>query len=184
MTFRPMPLLLVLGLAGVLAGCAGVPPAPPVQAPVPPPALLTPQEAALERALRDFYGAPYVTGGTTPGGVDCSGLVMAAYQRVGVPLPRTVADQYRQGQPVPPGRWRFGDVVFFNRLCQVKKTGPALAAILPPEAAREVCHNGIYVGNGRFIHASSQGVQVSSLEAEVWRLSYLGARRYLPPCRP
>jgi cell wall-associated NlpC family hydrolase len=182
MTYRAI--LGVLLVAGLMAGCAGAPPAPPVQPAAPPPSRLTPQEAALERALRDFYGAPYLSGGTTPAGVDCSGLVMAAYRRVGLTLPRTVADQYRQGQPVAPGRWRFGDVLFFNRWCQVKKSGPALAAILPPEAAREVCHNGIYLGHGRFIHASSQGVQVSSLDAEVWRVSYLGAKRYLSPPRP
>jgi len=135
----------------------------------------------LDRALRQFYGAPYRSGGTTPEGVDCSGLVLGVYQRVGLALPRTAADQFTTGQSIPLGRLRFGDVVFFNRFCQVKKSDPYRAELLPPAFLLEVCHNGIYLGDGRFLHASSRGVQVSHLGAEVWRNSYIGARRYLFP---
>jgi cell wall-associated NlpC family hydrolase len=134
---------------------------------------------ALERALGEFYGAPYRSGGTTPEGVDCSGLIQALFQRAGVMLPRTVTQQYSAGQPVAPGEWRFGDVVFFNRYCQTRRDY-YLANILPPLFADEVCHNGIYLGEGRFIHASPRGVAVSRLDAETWRVSYKGARRYLP----
>jgi len=112
--------------------------------------------------------------------VDCSGLVQAVYQRAGVVLPRTVAQQFYQGTPVTVSELRFGDVVFFNRFCQVRGSGYFTAGIFPQDLAEQVCHNGVYVGKGRFVHASPKGVFVSRLDAEVWRASYMGARRYLP----
>lgn len=175
--------LMFAALAATLAlwGCAKAPrrPPPPELTAPPPLPRLTPQEALLERALSRFAKAPYRTGGVSPAGVDCSGLVMAAYQRVGLALPRTAADQFTVGEPVPPAQLRFGDVVFFNRLSQVKKSGPFLANMLPPATRFEVTHNGVYLGGGRFIHASSRGVAISRLDDEVWRASFLGARRFL-----
>jgi cell wall-associated NlpC family hydrolase len=171
-----------LALAGLLLGCAS---APPLSPPSPsafgplPAAQRGPQEVALEQALGEFYGAPYRSGGTTPAGVDCSGLIQALYHRAGVILPRTVAEQYNAGRPVGPGELRFGDVVFFNRYCQTRGHTTYLAGILPPFFGDEVCHDGFYLGNGRFVHASPRGVFVSRLDAEVWRQSYRGARRYL-----
>ena len=170
-----------LGAALLLAGCAGAPPPPPPEPVAPlPPVTRSPREVALERALGEFSGAPYRSGGTTPAGVDCSGLIQALYQRTGVHLPRTVADQYQAGAPVGREELRFGDVVFFNRYCQTRGRGPYLAGILSPGFEDEVCHNGIYLGGGRFMHASPRGVFISRLDAEVWRVSYRGARRYLP----
>jgi cell wall-associated NlpC family hydrolase len=165
-----------------LAGCAGAPPPSPPPGPVAPlpPVSRSPREVTLERALGEFSGAPYVSGGTTPAGVDCSGLIQGLYQRTGVRLPRTVADQYQAGAPVRREELRFGDVVFFNRYCQTRGRGPYLAGIFSPGFEDEVCHNGIYLGGGRFMHASSRGVFISRLDAEVWRTSYRGARRYLP----
>ena len=95
-------------------------------------------------------------------------------------LPRTVADQYQAGTPVGREELRFGDVVFFNRYCQIRGQGPYLAGILSSVDEDEVCHNGIYLGGGRFMHASPRGVFITRLDAEVWRVSYRGARRYLP----
>jgi cell wall-associated NlpC family hydrolase len=138
------------------------------------------REVALERALGEFSGVPYRSGGTTPAGVDCSGLIQALYQRAGVHLPRTVADQYQAGRPVERNELHFGDVVFFNRYCQTGGRGPYLAGIFSPGFEDEVCHNGIYLGGGRFMHASPRGVFISRLDAEVWRVSYRGARRYFP----
>jgi cell wall-associated NlpC family hydrolase len=137
------------------------------------------QEVALERALGEFYGAPYRSGGVSPEGVDCSGLIQALFQRAGLQIPRTVAQQYAAGRPVGLRELRFGDVVFFNRLCQTRGRGPYLAGLIPSFNADEVCHNGIYLGEGRFVHASPRGVVVNRLDAETWRLSFLGARRYL-----
>jgi cell wall-associated NlpC family hydrolase len=169
-------------LVWLLAGCAGAPPPPPAP-PAPPPqaALRGPQEAALERALGAFDGAPYRAGGSALDGVDCSGLIQAVFYQAGLKLPRTVAQQFSEGRPVASGELRFGDVVFFNRFCQTRKNHDYyLAGIFAPASAQEVCHNGIYVGQGRFVHASPKGVYVSRLDAEVWRLSFMGARRYLP----
>jgi len=169
-------LFLALAAILLLGGCAKAPRRPPEAVAPPPRPLPTPQETALDRALGEFAKAPYRSGGVSPKGVDCSGLVMAVYQRVGLALPRTTTQQFTEGQPVPPGKLRFGDVVFFNRYCQVKKSGPYMAGILPPAYVSEVCHNGIYLGNGRFIHASPRGVEISRLDAEVWRASFIGAR--------
>ena len=172
---------IILGLAGFLGGCAGAP-TPPRPHLGPPPTLMggSSQEKALERALGEFYGAPYRSGGTTPAGVDCSGLIQAVFQQAGVQVPRTVAQQYNAGRPVAPGDLRFGDVVFFNRYCQSRGRDYFMASIFPSFKADEVCHDGLYLGNGRFIHASPRGVFVSRLDAETWRISYTGARRYLP----
>jgi len=171
-----------LGAALLLVSCAGAPPPPPPPEPLAPLPQVSrnPREVALERALGEFSGTPYVSGGTTPDGVDCSGLIQALYQRAGMQLPRTVADQYQAGQPVARQDLNFGDVVFFNRYCQTRGQGPILAGILSPGFEDEVCHNGIYLGGGRFMHASPRGVFISRLDAEVWRVSYRGARRYFP----
>jgi cell wall-associated NlpC family hydrolase len=136
----------------------------------------------LEQAVSGFHGAPYRSGGTTPSGVDCSGLVQSAFQQAGVNLPRTVAQQFGQGQPVALHDLRFGDVVYFNRYCQIARSRNYFAAgmMLNPAHDEQACHNGIYLGQGRFIHASPKGVYISRLDAEVWRVSFLGARRYLP----
>jgi len=171
---------IVLGVALLLTGCAAPPPRPEAPPLPPPPAVRTPQELALDRAISEFHGAPYRSGGTTPGGVDCSGLVQTVFHKAGINVPRTVAQQYGQGQPVGLNELRFGDVVFFNRYCQARARNYFAAGILTPAYAEQACHNGIYLGQGRFIHASPKGVYVSRLDAEVWRLSFLGARRYLP----
>jgi cell wall-associated NlpC family hydrolase len=170
-----------LGAALLLAGCAGAPPPPPLETWVPPPSVSrTPQAAALEVALSEFYGAPYRYGGTTPAGVDCSGLIQALYQRAGINLPRTVAEQYQAGRPVRRQDLQFGDVVFFNRYCQNRSPRVYTAALFGSGWGSQVCHDGFYLGGGRFVHASHQGVFVSRLDAEVWKVSFCGARRYLP----
>jgi cell wall-associated NlpC family hydrolase len=174
----------MVGLIALLvAGCAGAPPPPRPRsrvrvAPLPT-VTRNPQEVALEVGLGEFYGAPYHSGGTSPGGVDCSGLVMALYQRAGIKLPRTVAQQYHVGRPVKRGDLRFGDVLFFNRYCQIRGPDVYLASLLPGFEDK-VCHNGIYLGDGRFVHASPRGVSISRLDNRVWKMAYRGARRYLP----
>jgi len=167
----------------LLAGCAGAPPPKrPVPAALlePPPAYRTQQEQTLEQAIAGFHGAPYRVGGTSPTGVDCSGLVQAAFHQAGVNLPRTVAQQYGEGQPVALSDLRFGDVLFFNKYCQTRSRDFYMASMFNPSLTQQACHNGIYLGQGRFIHASPRGVFVSRLDAEVWRPSFRGARRFLP----
>ncbi|NOZ57187.1 MAG: C40 family peptidase [Calditrichaeota bacterium] len=112
--------------------------------------------------IRQFLGAPYVWGGTSPQGVDCSGLVVAVYsQTFGMDLPHSAAALFRMGSPVSRRRLRFGDLVFFST-----KGGPG------PE------HVGIYLGKGVFVHAStSQGVVVERLDRPYFKRRWVGARR-------
>ena len=103
-----------------------------------------------------FLGIPYVYGGSSPSGFDCSGFVMYVYSKVGVSLPHNAAAQYGYGTPVDRSQLQPGDLVFFNGLG----------------------HNGIYIGGGSFIHSPHTGdvVKISSLSG--WYDStWVGARR-------
>jgi peptidoglycan DL-endopeptidase CwlO len=103
-----------------------------------------------------YLGTPYVWGGASPSGFDCSGLVMYVYAQVGVSLPHSSYAQYGMGSPVSRGDLQPGDLVFFDGLG----------------------HVGIYVGGNSFIHAPHTGdvVKISSMTG--WYAStYVGARR-------
>ena len=90
-----------------------------------------------------MLGVPYVYGGKTPRGFDCSGLVHYAYHQLGIDVPRTAADQLRRSKPIHLRQLEAGDLVFFRH-----KREP-------------VSHVGIYLGNDQFIHAPSSGKRVS-----------------------
>ena len=109
--------------------------------------------AVLEAALAQV-GDPYVWGGTGPDGFDCSGLTSYAYAAVGVSLPHSSRAQSRMGTAVSRGDLQPGDLVFFGS---------------------PVYHVGIYVGNGKMVHARtfSQPVAVTSVDIG----DYVGARR-------
>lgn len=115
-----------------------------------------------------FYsGAPYAYGGIDANGFDCSGLVYRVFlQSVGAALPRTARAQYDFREPIDPSELQPGDLLFFNT------TGP-------------ISHVGIYVGEGRFVHAASegprQGVIESSLSESYWAKSLAGEGRIVPP---
>jgi cell wall-associated NlpC family hydrolase len=104
-------------------------------------------------------GVPYVWGGSSPGGFDCSGLVMYAYSQVGVSLPHSSYAQYNMGVAVPRDQLQPGDLVFFDGLG----------------------HVGLYIGGGMFVHAPHTGtvVQVASLDSGWYAATYVGARRIL-----
>ena len=111
---------------------------------------------------KQYIGVPYVWGGTTPSGFDCSGLVQYVFKKHGILLLRTTSQQYGQGKSVAKANLKLGDLVFFNT------------------SGSGVSHVGIYIGNDRFIHASSSnGVMISSMSNSYWSARYLGARRVL-----
>jgi cell wall-associated NlpC family hydrolase len=104
------------------------------------------QADSMVRLARAQLGRRYVWGGTTPSGFDCSGFLKYLMRAFGRDLPRTAAEQARAGRPVPrdPRLLRPGDILTFGR-------------------GNRVTHVGIYVGEGRYIHASSgQGRIVES----------------------
>ncbi len=112
-----------------------------------------------------FVGLPYQWGGTSAkSGFDCSGLVMAVYHLNGITLPRTSKEQYRVGKSLPQNDLTEGDLVFFDIA-----------------GRNRVSHVGIYVGDGKFIHAPGRGktIRTDSLSNTYYAPRYKGGRSCL-----
>ena len=110
--------------------------------------------AAAASVAMQYLGVPYVWGGASPSGFDCSGLASYAYAQIGKSVPHFTGAIYSQFPHVPPGQEQVGDLVFFNGLG----------------------HMGIYIGGGQFVHAPHTGdvVRVANLGD---RGDYIGAVR-------
>lgn len=111
---------------------------------------------------QEYVGIRYVFGGNTPSsGFDCSGYVKYVFAKAGITLPRTADSQYYAGTHISTTDLRPGDLVFFSTYLP----GPS--------------HVGIYIGDGKFMHASSsRGVTVDTLSRSYWVSTYIGAARY------
>jgi hypothetical protein len=120
---------------------------------------------ALAKTAADFIGVPYLWGGVSSDtGFDCSGLTMTVYQLNGLNLPRHSGKQFEAGNPVDRDHLQKGDLIFFNIKSKDK-----------------VSHVGIYIGDGRFIHAPSRGknIRIDSLAGDYYTKRFAGGRTYL-----
>ena len=118
----------------------------------------------LKAEIRRFWGAPYVWGGASPQGTDCSGLIKTVFKRAAdIKLPHSVREIFKKGKPISVKELQMGDLVFFN-----------------DGYSRVPTHAGIYIDNGMFVHASvSKGVTLSSLLKPPYNRQFIGARRIL-----
>jgi cell wall-associated NlpC family hydrolase len=126
------------------------------------PSELDPRMQSLLREAFTYLGIPYVWGGTSRNGLDCSAFVQNVFAKHGVRLPRVSADQAKVGIPVQGPDLRPGDRLYFD----MKRVG-------------RVSHTGIYIGNGYFIHSSTnrKGVGVDSIFKPGYLRALVGARR-------
>lgn len=139
-----------------------------------PPEISEPHHTARPSAERDmgfiaartaerFVGIPYQWGGTNVvDGMDCSGFVKAVYNLCGVSIPRTSREQFQAGSPVNRDDLKDGDLLFFGT------------------SEGTINHVGIYVGDGRFVHAPKRGeeIKTAALDESYFQRHFIGARRY------
>jgi cell wall-associated NlpC family hydrolase len=114
----------------------------------------------VRRAL-GYLGTRYRYGASGARGFDCSGFTSYIYRQHGISLPHNSAAQYRVGKPVSRSELRPGDLVFFRT------------------RGSRISHVGIYIGNGKFVHASSARgrVRIDTLTSGYYHQRYVGARR-------
>lgn len=115
----------------------------------------------VARTAKKFIGVPYRWGGVSPAGFDCSGFILKVYGANGINVKRMADEQYYGGKKIKKSELLVGDLVFFSTY------------------APGVSHVGIYLGKGKFIHASSsRGVTIDSLDSDYYKNAYVGACRY------
>lgn len=118
-------------------------------------------QAGLDKEVNQVLGTPYLWGGTTTSGFDCSGFIVYLLKKFNVDdLPRTSQSQAKVGTPVAKENLRAGDLVFFNT------------------SGKGISHAGIYIGDGEFAHSSSsKGVRITKLTDSYYQGRYVTARR-------
>lgn len=117
----------------------------------------------IVRTAYAYRGTPYRYGGSSRGGFDCSGFTSFLYRQKGIQLPHSASAQFHRGRKVSLEELQPGDLVFFSTV------------------RRGISHVGMYVGDGKFVHASSRrrgGVRVDRLDTGYYRERFRGARRY------
>lgn len=123
-------------------------------------------ETAIETA-RSYTGTPYRYGGTSKGGMDCSGLLCVSYKSAGLSLPRTSAEQSKFGKPVKMGELKPGDLVFFSKKKGRKKI-THVGMVTSVQNRKEI----------RFIHSSTKlGVVENNLMSNYYQGIFVKARR-------
>jgi len=130
-----------------------------------------PSSGALQGILRTTYGDSYRYAGQGPDRFDCSGLVYYSFATMNLWLPRTAADQSRRGKTIPVEALKYGDLIFFDTR---------------PRYRGKVNHVGIYIGGGRFLHASSSKRRVvsGSIRTPFWRKRIIVCKRLIPGKKP
>ncbi len=116
----------------------------------------------LVECAKQYLGVPYVWGGASPSGFDCSGFVQYVARSCGYSIGRTVTQQWEYGTQVTRDTLQPGDLIFFSNTYE-----------------SGLSHIGIYVGDGQFIHSPSSGdvVKISDLDSSYYSSHYYGARR-------
>ncbi len=162
--------LFSISIIVCISGCAAT--APPDTIPREQPSVVgrsiqefSPQSGGVvARHAVSMVGTPYLYGGTSPDrGFDCSGLVFYSYGQTGVSVPRTSLEQFRTARKISLNEALEGDLLFF-------------------EDQEKLSHVGIYIGDGRFVHAPSSGrtVSIASLDNAYYQMHLVGVGRLLP----
>lgn len=154
--FRPV---LMLSVVFALAACAGSPPRT-ASATAKVNSGSADASVAADHALA-MIGAPYRFGGLDPAGFDCSGLVHYSFRKIGISLPRDTRSLRKVGREIEMDDLAKGDLVFFD------------------QEGKKSSHVGIYLGDGRFVHAPSTGgkVRADKIDLTYWRKHFTEARR-------
>ncbi|MEW9667806.1 NlpC/P60 family protein [Ammoniphilus sp. 3BR4] len=116
----------------------------------------------IQQLIAPLVGIPYVTGGATLNGFDCSGFTMYVMDQLGVKLPRVSEEQFALGIQVERENWKAGDLLFFDSY-----------------GSGKISHVGIYIGNNKMAHSAVKSVEISDVTWYINNYPFYGAKRVL-----